>query len=62
MDLAVLGVNNSVAKSNKMLLVAARLSAGDNLDDTESYKRRKAEERSKELREKKFYGQFFEQN
>lgn len=30
-DLAVLGVNNSVAKSNKKLLVAARLSAGDEL-------------------------------
>lgn len=30
-DLAVLGVNNSVTKSNKKLLVAARLSAGDEL-------------------------------
>ena len=60
-DLAVLGVNDYVTKSNERLIVAASPSGGGNQEGTEGFKRRKFEERSKELREKELHGQFFRQ-
>ena len=58
MDQAVLGLTNSSEELRDIeLLVAVRYGSRNNLENTEQYKRRKREERARELKEKELHRQ-----
>ncbi|XP_068734717.1 uncharacterized protein [Montipora capricornis] len=57
-DQASIGLANYTAESNERLLTAARRGTSTRQEDSKEFKKRKREERMKEVREKQLHGQF----
>ena len=61
MDQASIGLANFIAESNGRLLTAAPRGTSTRQEDSEEFKKRKQEERMKEVREKQLHGQFLQE-